>query len=80
MDWEETCRHLAREHNIGLGAVYRILGALAHAPGTPTLLQREVLRRLQAGRSPGEIARELEITTATIQKSTGPVNRGTNIA
>ena len=68
VDWDETCRHLAREHNIGLGAVYKILGALAHAPGSPTLLQREVLRRHQVGCSPRDIAQELDMTESTIQK------------
>ena len=68
VDWDETCRHLAQEHNIGLGAVYQILGALAHAPGSPTLLQRQVLRRFQAGRSPQAIAQELEVSPSTIHK------------
>lgn len=68
VDWDETCRHLAREHNIGLGAVYKILGALAHAPGSPTLLQRQVLLRHRAGRSPRDIAQELELSPSTIHK------------
>ena len=68
VDWDETCRHLAQEHSIGLGAVYQILGALAHAPGSPTLLQREVLRRHRAGHSPRDIAQELDMTASTIQK------------
>ena len=68
VDWDETCREMAREYGIGLGAVYKILGALAHSPGSQTLLQRELLRRYTAGSSPGEIARELDLSLPCVRR------------
>ena len=69
VDWDETCRALAREHQIGLGAVYKILGALAHTPGGPTLLQEQVMARLAAGRSPRSVAGELDMSVQGVVRA-----------
>ena len=69
VDWDETCRAMAAEYGIGLGAVYKILGGLERGAGGPGLFQRQLLRRAEAGMSIKEIAAELEVSERAVRRA-----------
>ena len=69
VDWDETCRAMADEYGIGLGAVYKILGGLDRGAEGPSLFQRQLLRRAEAGMSVGAIAAELEVSRRAVRRA-----------
>ena len=76
VDWDETCRAMAAEYGIGLGAVYKILGGLERGAEGPGLFQRQLLRRAEAGMSIKEIAAELELSERMVRDNIRTVRGG----